>query len=106
MEDNHFVYPIERYMVGLPIKVFEYMACSLPMVMSNFSYWQEIFSECALFVNPYDPEDIAEKVLYLLDNPDEAKKLSDEGRELIEKKYSWEAERGKLLDVYKKVLNK
>ena len=54
MEDNHFVYPIERYMVGLPIKVFEYMACSLPMVMFNFSYWQEIFSECALFVNPYD----------------------------------------------------
>jgi len=75
-------------------------------VMSNFPYWQETFGECALFANPYDPEDIAEKVLYLLDNPDEAKKLSDEGRELIEKKYSWEAERGKLLDVYKKVLNK
>ncbi len=52
------------------------------------------------------PEDIAEKVLYLLDNPDEAKKLSDEGRELIEKEYNWEAEQGKLLDVYKKVLNK
>ncbi|MBA7652869.1 hypothetical protein ES703_60708 [subsurface metagenome] len=98
--------PLPNQERAMPNKPFEYMACSLPMVMSNFSYWQEIFSECALFVNPYDPEDIAEKVLYLLDNPDEAKKLSDEGRELIEKKYNWEAEQGKLLDVYKKVLNK
>ena len=100
------LYPIKNYITSLPIKAFEYMACSLPMVMSNFAYWQETFGECALFVNPYDPEDIAEKVLYLLDNPDEAKKLSDEGRGLIEKKYNWEAEQGKLLDVYKKVLNK
>ncbi|MHC4542994.1 MAG: glycosyltransferase family 4 protein [Planctomycetota bacterium] len=98
--------PLPNQERAMPNKPFEYMACSLPMIMSNFSYWQGIFSECALFVNPYDPEDIAEKVLYLLDNPDEAKKLSDEGRELIEKKYNWEAEQRKLLDVYKKVLNK
>jgi glycosyltransferase involved in cell wall biosynthesis len=59
-----------------------------------------------LFVNPYDAEDIAEKILHLLDNSNEAKKLGDKGRELIEEEYNWEAEQGKLLDIYKKVLNK
>jgi len=100
------LYPVKNYVTSLPVKAFEYMACSLPMIMSNFPYWKEIFGECALFANPYDPKDIAEKILYLLDNPDKAKKLGSEGRKLIEEKYIWEAEQKKLLDVYKKVLSK
>jgi glycosyltransferase involved in cell wall biosynthesis len=99
-------FPLPNQERAMPNKPFEYMACSLPMVMSNFPYWQEIFGECALFVNPYDAEDIAEKILHLLDNSNEAKKLGDKGRELIEEEYNWEAEQGKLLDIYKKVLNK
>ena len=98
------LYPVKNYVAGLPVKAFEYMACSLPMVMSNFPYWKEIFGECALFVNPYDPKDIAEKILYLLNNPDKAKKLGNKGRRLVEEKYNWEIESKKLLEVYKKLL--
>jgi len=95
------LYPVKNYLISLPIKVFEYMACSLPMVISNFPYWQEIFGDCALFVDPYDSKDIAEKILYLLDNPEEAKELGKKGRKLIEEKYSWEEESKKLLEIYK-----
>ncbi len=99
------LYPIEKYVTSLPIKAFEYMACSLPMVMSNFPDWQETFGEYALFANPYSPEDIAEKVLYLLNNPDKAKQLGDRGRDLAEEEYNWEAEGRKLLDIYGRVLD-
>jgi len=92
--------PIENHLKAGPNKPFEYMTCSLPIVMSNFPYWQEIFRDCALFAKPYDSKDIAEKVLYLLDNPDEAKELGKKGRKLIEEKYSWEAESKKLLEMY------
>jgi glycosyltransferase involved in cell wall biosynthesis len=95
------LYPIKNFITSLPIKAFEYMACSLPMVMSNFPYWQEIFGECALFVNPYDAEDIAGKILHLLDNSNEAKKLGDKGRELVEKEYNWELESKKLVQLYR-----
>ena len=95
------LHPIKNYITGLPVKAFEYMACSLPMVMSDFYYRQKIFGKCALFAEHYDPKDIAEKVLYLLDNPDEAKELGKKGRKLIEEKYSWEAESKKLLEIYK-----
>jgi len=98
--------PLPNQQKSMPNKPFEYMACSLPMVMSNFPYWQKIFGECALFANSYDPKEIAEKILYLLDNPDKAKKLGSKGRKLIEEKYSWEIEQKKLLDIYEKVLNK
>ncbi len=97
------LYPVKNYLASLPVKTFEYMACLLPVVMSNFPYWQEIFKGFALFVNPYDPKDIAEKISYLLDNPNEAKKLGKKGRKLIEEKYSWETESKKLLEMYEKL---
>lgn len=95
-------YPKLNHIRSLPSKLFSYMACSLPMVVSNFDYWQKLFGECALFADPYNPKDIANKILYLLDNPDVMKKMGERGRELIKEKYSWESESKKLLDMYKK----
>ena len=94
------LHPIKNYITGLPVKAFEYIACSLPMVISNFHYWQEVFEECALFAKPYDSKDIADKIIYLLDKPNEAKKLGKKGRKLIEEKYSWEVESKKLIMLY------
>jgi len=94
------LHPIKNYITGLPVKSFEYMACSLPMVMSDFHYWKVLFEECALFANPYDSKDIADKIIYLLNNPNKIRKLGDRGRELIEEKYSWETESKKLIMLY------
>ncbi len=91
---------------AMPNKPFEYMACSLPMVMSHFPYWREIFGECALFANPYDAKDIADKILYLLDNPDKAKKAGEKGKRLIKEQHNWETESKKLLDLYEKLLKR
>jgi len=96
----HIVYTIERHIIGLPVKVFEYMACSLPVIISDSPYWKKIFGECALFANPYNSKDIAEKILYLLNKPNEAKELGKKGRKLIEKKFNWEVESEKLLEMY------
>lgn len=98
------LYPVNNYLTSLPIKAFEYMACALLIVMSNFSYWKEMFEGCALFADPHDPGSIAESILYLLNNPDKARELGMKGRELIETKYSWEAESKKLINLYEKLL--
>jgi len=100
------LYPVKNYSTSLPVKAFEYMACSLPIVMSNFPYWKEIFGKCALFTNPHNPKDIAKKILYLLDNPNEAKKLGENGRRAILKKYNWESESKKLLKIYETLTEK
>lgn len=100
------VYPTKNHTISLLIKLFEYMACSLPMVISNFPYWKNTFKSCALFANPYNPEDIAEKILYLLDNFDVMKKMGKKGNKLIEKQYNWELESQKLLNMYKNTLEK
>ncbi|MDP8219033.1 MAG: glycosyltransferase [Candidatus Theseobacter exili] len=93
--------PEENYLRALPTKAFEYMACGLPLVMSDFPYWREIFGECAVFADPENPRDIAKKIKYLIDNPHIAKELGQKGRYLVETKYNWENESKKLITLYK-----
>jgi glycosyltransferase involved in cell wall biosynthesis len=100
------LYPIKNYLTSLPVKAFEYMACGLPIIMSNFIYWQKIFGECALFADSQDPKDIAKKIDILLCNEDLRIKLGKAGRSLTEEKYSWENESKKLIELYKNLLDK
>lgn len=97
------LYPVENYLTSLPTKAFEYMACRIPMVMSDFPYWKKVFGECAVYADPAQPQDIAKKVIYLVDNPEEAGRLGRQGRELVEKEYTWETESNKLLDLYRRL---
>ena len=94
------LHPVKNYLTSLPVKTFEYMACLLPVVMSNFPYWKENFGGCALFADPHDPKDIAKKILFLLDDINVMNKMGKKGRELVEKKYNWEVESQKLISLY------
>jgi glycosyltransferase involved in cell wall biosynthesis len=97
------LYPVENYLTGLPVKAFEYMSCDLPIVMSSFPYWEKIFKYCAIFVDPQNPKDIAERINILLENKDLGAKLGKAGRILVENNYSWESESKKLLNLYEEL---
>jgi glycosyltransferase involved in cell wall biosynthesis len=98
------LHPIKNYVTCLSTKAYEYMFCGIAMVLSDFPLWKEIFNQCALFVNPYDPRDIADKIKYLLDNPEAARRLGAKGRELVTTEYNWNAEGKKLTEFYAKIL--
>jgi len=94
------LYPVKNYLTSLPTKAFEYMSCSLPMIMSDFPYWKEVFGKCALFVDPYAAKNLAEKIQYFLENPDIASQFGKRGRQLVVEKYNWENESRKLMNLY------
>lgn len=96
--------PLANHINALPNKIFEYMALGLPVVLSNFPYWQENFDYCALFADPQNPKDIADKINMFLDDRELRIKKGKKGKDLIESGYSWESEEKVLIDVYKKVL--
>lgn len=98
--------PQENYLTNLPVKAFEYMACSLPMVMSDFPYWQDVFEDAAIFVDPQDAIVVADAIQHLLDHPEEAQQMGATGRRLVEEHYSWETEEPKLLALYEQILGK
>lgn len=96
----NLIYPTERYRVSFPTKVFEYMACSLPVVMTESPHWKTLFKKSALFVNIDAPEVIAEKIEFLLGHKGLRVKIGEEGRVLVENEYSWEMEGKRLVELY------
>ena len=94
--------PIPRYEKAVPIKLFEYMACEIPVIASNFPEISKVVKEadCGILVNPTDINEIADTILYLLEHPDEAKRMGDNGRRAVEEKYNWDKMEEKLLKLY------
>lgn len=98
------LYPEKNYLNSLPIKAFEYMACSKPMIMSNIPYWENKFNGSAVFVNPTSPQEIAEKIDLLIASKERLQELGAHGKSEVDAKYSWEAESQKLINLYKSIL--
>lgn len=99
------LYPEPNYLKSLPVKAFEYMAFQKPMIMSNFPYWQKVYNNCAVFVDPFNINQIREAIINLKLNKANALKMGEVGKELVLSKYSWEAEEEKLISLYKNILS-
>ncbi len=99
--------PEPNYINALPIKLFEYMAAKLPVIASNFPLWKEIVegNNCGICVNPLNPKEIANAIKYLMEHPEEAKRMGENGRKAVFEKYNWENEEKKLIDLYEKILS-
>jgi glycosyltransferase involved in cell wall biosynthesis len=99
--------PVEKNCKNIPTKMFEYMASGLPIVASDLPPIRQFMGDlnCGLLVNPIDPQAHAEAILYLLDHPDEAQRMGENGRRAVEEKYNWESEGRKLLRLYEELLS-
>ena len=89
-------------LIGLPIKLFEYMACGLPVVASNFPEISRVVKEadCGILVDPTDVDEIADAIIYMLEHPEEMKRIGDNGRIAVKEKYNWERMEERLLELY------
>lgn len=88
-------------------KIFEEMMAGLPVVCTDFKLWREFVERrhCGLLVRPEDPADIAAAVQYLLDHPEEARQMGENGRRAVEEEFNWGVEEKKLLALYEEILN-
>lgn len=95
--------PQSHHVNALPNKLFEYMAAGLSIVASNFPLWREIVNgnRCGMVVNPQDPKEIAGAIQYLIEHPEEARKMGENGRKAVIEKYNWKNEGKTLIETYK-----
>lgn len=94
--------PIERYVAALPVKLFEYMACGLPVVISDFPANRVVVAnaDCGILVDPSDVAAVAAAMTRLLNDPAEAHRLGQNGRRAFQTQYNWQALERKLLELY------
>ncbi len=94
-----FVFPSLSEGFGLP--PLEAMARGVPVVSSNVTFLPEILANAALYFNPLDIDDMAEKIRRTLSNDGVKKALIQKGFEQV-KKYSWEKMAEETLKIYSK----
>ena len=94
--------PAANHMESQPIKMFEFMAAGLPVVASNFPLWKEILegASCGICVDPTKAEEVRDACLHMIEHPDEAQRMGENGRTAVVEHYSWVREEQKLLDLY------
>jgi len=76
------------------------MASSLALVVSDFVYWKTFLEGCALFVDPLNADDIAEKINRLLIDKALKEELSRNGLKKVNVDFSWEEEHKRLIEFY------
>lgn len=98
------LHPTADYLDSYPVKLFEYMAAGLPVIVSDFPFWRQILKEirCGIFVDPLDPIAIAEAIRWIFEHPEEAQKMGSRGQQAVLSKYNWHSEARKLLSFYAK----
>jgi len=81
-------------------KLMEYMALGKPTVAFDLVETRFSAQNAALYVKPNDELEFAEKVSWLLDNPDECKKMGEIGRDRVANELAWEYSIPELLRAY------
>jgi glycosyltransferase involved in cell wall biosynthesis len=98
--------PSEMNDISTMIKIMEYMALGKPIVQFDSKEGRFSAQEAALYAGKdLGVADFAAKIVWLLDRPDERKKMGEFGRKRIEEQLAWEYSVPKLLAAYQKALD-
>lgn len=93
---------LPNHVEAQPNKIFEYMSSGVPVIASDFPLWQEIVegNECGICVDPDQPAEIAQAIETLIENPDMARRMGENGRKAVTERYNWATEEARLVDFY------
>jgi glycosyltransferase involved in cell wall biosynthesis len=94
--------PAEMTNLSTMNKVLEYMALKKPIVQYDLKEGRFSAQESSLYAE-YNTTDFAEKIIWLLDHPDEREKMAEFGYNRIKNELAWEYESENLIQFYKKV---
>ncbi len=96
--------PIGQYdkMGNLSTKVYEYMGMGMPFIISDFSFNRSFIEKypAGLLVDPENTDELADKINYLINHPEEAKRMGRIGRRAFEEEYNWSICEKELIMLY------
>lgn len=88
---------------GFGIPLLEAMACGVPVVTSQASALPETGGEAAVYSDPKNPEDIAEKIIQVLEDNSLREKLTAAGKKRIQS-FGWEDAASDVLRFYEFIM--
>ena len=99
--------PCQMNDMSTMIKIMEYMALGKPIVQFNMKEGRFSAQEASLYAdNDKGSADFAAKIVWLLENPDERRRMGEFGRRRVEEELAWEYSVANLLAAYGRVVCK
>jgi glycosyltransferase involved in cell wall biosynthesis len=89
-----------QHMAGASNKPFDYMACGLPLLVSNLPEWVSMFVEpgFAIACDPDDPDSIETALRWYLDHPEERRDMGQRARMKIREAWNYDNEFASVLE--------
>ena len=98
--------PCKMNDISTMIKIMEYMALGKPVVQFDLKEGRFTAQDASLYSNTEDPvNDFAQKIVWLLDHPEERKRMGEFAFKRVEQKLAWKYSVANLLQAYEHVRN-
>lgn len=98
--------PTEMNNLSTMNKIMEYMALKKPIVQYDLKEGKFSAQTASLYADNTNPKDFANKIIWLMDHPEERKRMGDFGYNRVVNELSWEFESKKLVAFYETVFRK
>ncbi|MGN6532204.1 MAG: glycosyltransferase family 4 protein [Ginsengibacter sp.] len=97
--------PTEMNNLSTMNKIMEYMALKKPIVQYDLKEGRVSAQNASLYAENASPQNFAEKILWLFDNPDVRIEMGEYGYNRVINELSWDFESKKLIAFYQIILN-
>ena len=99
--------PCQMNNISTMIKIMEYMALGKPIVQFDLKEGRFSAGEASLYCDGENrTTDFAEKIVWLLDHPEERERMGQIGRMRVQRELAWEYSVENLLNAYEKAFSK
>lgn len=90
--------PIPKFQLNVPVKIFEYWACGLPVIASDLVPMRPFFRDgyAGLLFPAGSVAELTRSIVWMLDHPDEAARMGRNGRNLVAQRLNNAGEVAKL----------
>lgn len=87
--------------------IMEGMACGVIPIVSNIKVYKQYLTDGinAFFVDPENPKEIAERIIYCIEHPELKEKFFTINKRIIEEKEDWNKNAKKMEDLYENLLH-
>ncbi len=103
-----FVLPSVSRLEAFGIVALEAMSSGVPVIVSDIPGVREVIVEGkhGLLAEPMNSKDLAGKIRTLLENPDMAERMGENGRKRVKEKFTWKKVAKEIENVYYSMLNR
>ncbi len=89
-------------------KFFEYMACGIPIICSDFPAWRSLVRNNGLgfCVDPADPAELVRVIEMIASDSSNVVRISQRAKQAVAERFNWEGEARSLVDMYNQILKR